>query len=225
MKTIQIVLTCILLSLPMAALAATFEVTVEDSGFNPASLIINKGDTVRWTNKGTTLHSATSGISGVPDGNFDSGPLNPGVTFEQTFTLSGEVGYFDKTAALKTGSIIIDDNKIIISPATTVLLPSQNFDLVIYRKFFGRVNQHVSPLKIAIIFDGVALYDDFLDNFYYLSSPIYTIDGGSAKKIPIPPYTLSPGVHILSVNITTASGVVVSDKAIYTVLEEGSFSP
>jgi len=225
MKAFQIFLVCILLILPAAALSATFEVTIDDAGFHPSSLIINIGDTVRWVNKGSSLHSATGGANGPSNGSFDSGFLNPGVSFEHTFNLPGEVKYYDRMDGRLTGLVTADDNKVIISPGSSVLTESQSFDLVIYVRFGERANQHVFPLKITIIFDGVTLYDDFYDNLFIGTDPsstIRTLDGGSGKKFPI--RSLPPGVHALIVKITTASGTVVSDKATYTVLEEGSFS-
>ena len=108
MKVFRILLLCLLLGgVPATALAKTFEVVINDSGFNPAALTINKGDTVRWVNEGMSTHSVTSGpvngLLGITNGNFDSGLLNPGVTFEHTFTLPGIAKYFDASDTSKIG--------------------------------------------------------------------------------------------------------------------------
>src|SRR5215467_4976889 len=70
--------------------AATTIVTVGQGGtnYNPSSVTIQVGDTVRWTWAGNN-HSATSGTPGNPNGIFDSGIHNSGFTYSFTFTSAG----------------------------------------------------------------------------------------------------------------------------------------
>ena len=62
----------------------------------PASVSINVGDTVHWTNDDTAAHTVTSGSpsAGGPDGKFDSSLMSPGATFDVTFDKKGSVDYF-----------------------------------------------------------------------------------------------------------------------------------
>ena len=62
-----------------------------DNAFVPATVTINAGDTVRWTNNDpATKHTATR----KADPKFDSGLLAPKGTFSFTFaTASGPAGY------------------------------------------------------------------------------------------------------------------------------------
>ncbi|KAF6244089.1 amicyanin, partial [Nitrosopumilus sp. b1] len=62
----------------------------------PASVSINVGDTVLWTNDDAAAHTVTSGSpsAGGPDGKFDSSLMSPGATFEVTFDEKGSVDYF-----------------------------------------------------------------------------------------------------------------------------------
>lgn len=57
--------------------------------FTPASIAINQGDTVTWTNASATSHTTTSGtIAGftqVPDGLWGSGLMTPNASFSITF--------------------------------------------------------------------------------------------------------------------------------------------
>jgi plastocyanin len=64
----------------------TTEVSIKNFAFNPGSVTISRGDTVRWTNMDSTAHTVTSM-------NFDSGRLEPGNSFEFTFTDPGTVEY------------------------------------------------------------------------------------------------------------------------------------
>jgi hypothetical protein len=66
------------------------------------------------------------------DGNFDSGRLNPGVSYEHTFTAFGTVNYFDYSNSTATGSLNVGGNYVVISPSSSLLHPYQSFDLVIF---------------------------------------------------------------------------------------------
>ena len=81
---------------PKPAGATTFNVTVGPNGnlvFNPSSVTINPGDQVKWT-WGSSFHSTTSGIPGMPSGIWDSGIQNQGATFTRTFNSAGTFQYY-----------------------------------------------------------------------------------------------------------------------------------
>jgi plastocyanin len=78
-----------LLSLaPAAAMAAVVDVTVAPGGvmmFEAANVVIDLGDTVRWTWEGSG-HNVVAGTPGSPTGAFRSGdPAGLGTTFEVVF--------------------------------------------------------------------------------------------------------------------------------------------
>ena len=62
--------------------------------FQPNPVQVSTGATVTWTNDDAQPHTATSGEAVTPDGNFDSGIMAPGATFDFTFTEAGEYPYF-----------------------------------------------------------------------------------------------------------------------------------
>ena len=72
----------------VARAAATTSVTISDFRFGPASVTVNVGDTVRWTNDGPTGHSATS-----TSGGFDTGILAKGASSSATFDTAGTYSY------------------------------------------------------------------------------------------------------------------------------------
>jgi LPXTG-motif cell wall-anchored protein len=74
---------------PRATAAADTGVTISDFQFAPATVTIDAGDTVTWTNDGPTPHSATA-----DDGSFDTGIFNAGQSRSQTFDQAGSFAYF-----------------------------------------------------------------------------------------------------------------------------------
>ena len=74
---------------PRAAAAADTGVTISDFQFAPASVTIDVGDTVTWTNEGPTPHSATA-----DDRSFDTGIFEAGQSRSHTFDEAGTFAYF-----------------------------------------------------------------------------------------------------------------------------------
>ena len=64
------------------------EVVIEGMQFSPASLQVNQGDTVRWTNKDMFPHNATAS-----DGSFGSGDLAPGQSWSYRAERKGSFAY------------------------------------------------------------------------------------------------------------------------------------
>jgi plastocyanin len=63
-------------------------ITIIDFAFEPASILVQAGDIVTWTNLGAGPHTVTT-----DDGSFDSGPLVPGSCVSQGFPAAGLVTY------------------------------------------------------------------------------------------------------------------------------------
>ncbi len=82
--------------------AATQNVQITDTGFGPTTLEVEPGDTVIWTNDGTTTHDVSA-----DDGTFQSGPLSPGQTFPFTFQTQGTYVYRSTTDSNLTGSVTV----------------------------------------------------------------------------------------------------------------------
>ena len=74
---------------PRATAAADTRVTISDFQFAPASVTIDVGDTVTWTNEGPTAHSATA-----DDRSFDTGIFDAGQSRSHTFDEAGTFAYF-----------------------------------------------------------------------------------------------------------------------------------
>jgi plastocyanin len=73
---------------PRARAAAPGSVTIKDFSFSPASITVNVGEAVTWTNTGQTGHSATAN-----DGSFDTGVFPKGQSRSHTFQEAGTFAY------------------------------------------------------------------------------------------------------------------------------------
>ena len=71
------------------AWAQTASVSAVDNDFDPAEIEVSSGTTITWTNDGSTPHTVTA-----DNGSFESGNLDPGDSFEQTFTEAGSYSYY-----------------------------------------------------------------------------------------------------------------------------------
>lgn len=81
---------------------ATTEVLIEDYAFDPPAIEVSVGDTVTWTNRDDFKHTTTS-----EDGPWDSGPLDPGATFSQTFDAAGTFTYFCNIHNYMEGEVVV----------------------------------------------------------------------------------------------------------------------
>lgn len=82
----------------------TIEVSINDFEFDPASVTISTGDTVRWTNMDPADHTVTGSI-------FDSDVLEEGDTYEFTFTETGTFEYYCSLHPEMEGTIIVTDEE------------------------------------------------------------------------------------------------------------------
>jgi plastocyanin len=71
--------------------AEAASVDIPEIAFEPADISVKAGTTVTWTNSDDIPHTVTK--EGGPGAEFDSGDLDPGSTFEQTFDAPGKVDY------------------------------------------------------------------------------------------------------------------------------------
>jgi plastocyanin len=89
MQTLPLLATVSLLFLSLDCLnAANYTVVMGPSGliFNPASISVNQGDSVTWTNESLISHTATSGTVPTPDFLWNSGSFGSHGTFTVDFS-------------------------------------------------------------------------------------------------------------------------------------------
>jgi plastocyanin len=90
--------------LTAASQDAAVAVQVVDFAFEPGTLTVPAGTTVTWTNAGSRPHTVTA-----DDGSFDSGRLDPGEQFSQTFDQPGTFTYFCGFHPEMLGSVVVTE--------------------------------------------------------------------------------------------------------------------
>jgi plastocyanin len=78
-------------------------VNIHDLTFDPATIEIPAGSTVTWTNNDTVPHTATALDRSV----LQSGTIQPGQSFSQTFNTPGTFPYFCEFHANMKGTIVV----------------------------------------------------------------------------------------------------------------------
>jgi plastocyanin len=75
-------------TLPPISTNGKVAVTIANYAFDPASLTVTVGTTVKWTNQDSVGHTVTA-----DDNSWASGNLNQGDSFSYTFTKTGTYAY------------------------------------------------------------------------------------------------------------------------------------
>lgn len=92
---------------PASAETVTVQMFDTPAKYVPDPIKVKVGDTIKWVNKGETVHTATTDPSSAPDPSwasvpkgaetFDSGYLNAGDDWSYTFKVPGVYKYFCTT--------------------------------------------------------------------------------------------------------------------------------
>jgi plastocyanin len=87
-----------------SATATASAVSAKDNSFDPPTLNVRPGTTVRWTNSGRNPHTVTD-----RDGKFDSGDIAPGASYTYTFQTPGTYRYYCKHHKGMEGTIVVGE--------------------------------------------------------------------------------------------------------------------
>ena len=93
----------LLASAPRAEAASTVTVEISNFAFQPASVTIQVGDTVTWTNLDSAAHTATD----TGSGSLFDGVMNQGESFSYTFNQAGSFDYICTFHPEMTGTVIV----------------------------------------------------------------------------------------------------------------------
>ena len=79
--------------------------------FVPPQISLSSGSTISWTNDDSIMHTVTT--QGNPlivngEASFDSGPISPGYTWDNTFDFPGQFDYHCLIHPFMTGKVIIN---------------------------------------------------------------------------------------------------------------------
>ena len=90
---------------PAARPTTTVAVAIQDNAFQPPTISVQPGSTVRWTNNGSHNHTVTA-----QDNSWDSGDIAPGATYSATFQRPGTYAYYCRHHAGMQGTIVVGSN-------------------------------------------------------------------------------------------------------------------
>ncbi|MDE1952577.1 MAG: cupredoxin family copper-binding protein [Betaproteobacteria bacterium] len=88
--------------LPVAAWAASVQVTIQGMDFHPSTLTVAPGTTVTWTNEDSFSHATTSDTKV-----WDSGLLAPHQSFSTTLEKPGTYPYHCAIHSFMTGAVVV----------------------------------------------------------------------------------------------------------------------
>jgi plastocyanin/uncharacterized membrane protein len=77
-------------------------VVIKQMHFEPATLNVKAGVTVQWKNEDIFTHTVTA-----DDGSFDSGPIEPGSSWQTTIRKTGTIGYHCRPHPNMTAELVI----------------------------------------------------------------------------------------------------------------------
>ena len=83
-------------------LKAASNISIRDGSFSPSSITINAGEAIKWTNTGSSKHSATDKSL-----NWGTGTLEPGQNFIRYFKTAGTYSYSCSYHPEMEGTIIV----------------------------------------------------------------------------------------------------------------------
>jgi plastocyanin len=114
---IYTIISFLIVSVPKVALAAQIhDVEIQkgstifgDKSYSPNPIGIMKGDTIRFVNKDTVVHTATSGDGSTPSGVFDSGYLGPNKAAEVTINEIGDIPFYCQAHPTMVGLVRVSD--------------------------------------------------------------------------------------------------------------------
>jgi plastocyanin len=81
--------------------------TVRLFQFQPASLQVDPGGRVTWTNQDEIVHTVTSGAPGAPDGRFEAALAGKGATASVVFAAPGVYPYFCARHPSMRGEVVV----------------------------------------------------------------------------------------------------------------------
>lgn len=85
----------------------TLNVNIQNFSFNPGTITVNRGDSVKWTNNDVTNHTITPAHSESAAADFGSGALKQGDTYSYKFTKAGTYDYICSIHPSMTGKVIV----------------------------------------------------------------------------------------------------------------------
>jgi plastocyanin len=104
------------------ALASDVSVRISASGFTPATVTIQNGDNVVWTNTDKAPHQIMA-----DNGAFKSGVIPPGGRYQHMFLNGGTYAYRDATRTNRRGSVVVRTTRSVTIDSSKRVVGYNNF--------------------------------------------------------------------------------------------------
>ncbi len=199
------------LMLSTLVFGATHQVNMVGVAYEPDTLNITEGDSVLWVNTSALTHTTTSGVSGVPDGYWDSGLMPPNDSFTFHFDSSGVFPYYctphwilGMIGLITVAPVGIDEIEIVVPNGISSLAAYPNPFTQTVRIDYS-VNS-AGPLKIAVYNSAGQFVMSLMDLETVAGNYTSTWDGIDAVGIPA-----APGVYFIRAYF---KGAYLQDKVI-----------
>jgi plastocyanin len=163
------------LVLSPAAGAATVDIRIDRTGFVPASVTVNAGDTVRWTNRDSSNHQVVS-----ETGAFASAILRPGQSYAFAFQTAGTFHYRDGLKPAERGTVRVS------GPPPGVTLGA-TAPIVVY----GSQTHLVGVVSSKAAGEQVTLLQSPSGGTGYATFTVVTTGAGGAFDVPVTPPLLT----------------------------------
>ncbi|MHB8606024.1 MAG: CARDB domain-containing protein [Thermoplasmatota archaeon] len=181
----------LVLAVPFAVFAApraegaTSNVHISGFAFNPSSVTVAIGDSVKWDNQDMVTHTVTA-----DDLSFDSGNLATGATFTQTFTTFGTFAYHCKIHTTMKGTVIVVDpnalpDLVVSSIASTETFPGLATSVTVTVANVGANTAAASTMSLFYVYNGMrhAIGDAATPSLNVGASATATLTWSTAGKL------------------------------------------
>jgi plastocyanin len=195
-------LSTVALTLAPSAGAAVVDIRIERTGFVPATVTINAGDTVRWTNRDTADHQVVS-----ETGAFASPILKASQSYSFTFPNGGTFRYRDGLKPAQRGTVRVN------APPPTVTMSATPV-IVVYGSqthLVGTVSSKAAGEQITIVqsVQGAAA----------TQLAVATTAAGGTFDVPVAPAILT--TYTAQYRGAQSSGVIVQVRPKVTLMPSG----
>lgn len=118
--------------------AANVPVRISASGFVPATVSVQNGDTVVWTNTDNSAHQIVA-----DNGAFRSDSIPPGGRYENLFLDGGTYAYHDAVRTNRRGSVVVRSTRSVAIDSTKRVLTYNNYVVLSGSVSSGKAGEQV----------------------------------------------------------------------------------